>query len=53
MEKLNMNDQKVATVTGGSSGIGRATAIALAKHGVKISIAARRVSGGRRDCTLG
>jgi NAD(P)-dependent dehydrogenase (short-subunit alcohol dehydrogenase family) len=37
-----MTDQKVAIVTGGSSGIGRATAVALAKQGVKIAIAARR-----------
>ena len=36
---ISLEDQKVAIVTGGSSGIGRATAIALAKQGVKISIA--------------
>ena len=35
---ISLEDQKVVIVTGGSSGIGRATAIALAKQGVKISI---------------
>ncbi len=33
---------KVALVTGGSSGMGRAAAIALAKIGAKVIIAARR-----------
>ena len=41
-----MTDQKVAIVTGGSSGIGRAAAVALAKEGVKIAIAARRAKEG-------
>ena len=34
--------QKIAIVTGSSSGIGRTTAIALAKEGIKVVIAARR-----------
>ena len=37
-----MMDRKVAIVTGGNSGIGRATAIALAKEGAKVTVAARR-----------
>ena len=47
-----MTDQKVAIVTGGSSGIGRATAIALAKEGVKIVVAARRAKEGNETVQL-
>lgn len=36
-----MTDQKVAIITGGSSGMGRATAVALAKEGIKIGVATR------------
>ncbi|MBD2463478.1 glucose 1-dehydrogenase [Oscillatoria sp. FACHB-1407] len=39
-------DGKVVIVTGGSSGIGRATAIAFASEGAKVVIAARRVNEG-------
>ena len=47
-----MTDQKVAIITGGSSGIGRATAIALAKDGVKITVAARRAKEGEETIRL-
>lgn len=44
--KLAMID-KVAMVTGGSSGIGKATAIEFAKQGAKVIVAARREAKGR------
>ena len=47
-----MTDQKVAIVTGGSSGIGRATAVALAKEGVKVTVAARRDKEGEETVRL-
>ena len=39
---------KVALVTGGSSGIGRATALALAREGAKVVVADLNVSGGEQ-----
>jgi NAD(P)-dependent dehydrogenase (short-subunit alcohol dehydrogenase family) len=45
-------NQKVAIITGGSSGIGRAAAVALAKQGVKIAIAARRAKEGEETVRL-
>ena len=47
-----MTDQKAAIITGGSSGIGRAAAVALAKQGVKIAIAARRTKEGEETVRL-
>jgi NAD(P)-dependent dehydrogenase (short-subunit alcohol dehydrogenase family) len=40
-------DNKVALVTGGTSGIGRTTAIALANEGAKVVICSRHPEGGK------
>lgn len=45
-------NKKTAIITGGSSGIGRATAVALAKEGVKVVIAARRAKEGEETVRL-
>ncbi|MEH2452615.1 SDR family oxidoreductase [Nostoc sp.] len=45
-------DGKVAIVTGGSSGIGKATAIAFGKAGAKVVVAARRDSEGKETVNL-
>ena len=47
-----MKQQKVAIITGGNSGIGRATAVGLARQGVNITIAARRPKEGEETVKL-
>jgi NAD(P)-dependent dehydrogenase (short-subunit alcohol dehydrogenase family) len=47
-----MPEQKIAVVTGASSGIGRTTAIALAKVGNKVVIADRRDKEGEETLRL-
>jgi NAD(P)-dependent dehydrogenase (short-subunit alcohol dehydrogenase family) len=47
-----MTTQKVSIITGGSSGIGRATAVALAKEGVKVAVAARHAKEGEETVRL-
>ena len=43
---------KVALVTGGSSGIGRATALAFARDGAKVAVADLNVVGGQETVSL-
>jgi NAD(P)-dependent dehydrogenase (short-subunit alcohol dehydrogenase family) len=52
LEIETVTNQKVVIVTGGSSGIGKATAIALAQEGAKIVVAARRASEGKETVRL-
>jgi NAD(P)-dependent dehydrogenase (short-subunit alcohol dehydrogenase family) len=47
-----MVERKVAIVTGASSGIGRVAAVALAKEGVRVSLAARRDKEGEETLRL-
>ena len=46
--KMNASlENKVAVVTGGTSGIGKATSLALAKAGAKVVVAGRRENEGQ------
>lgn len=49
---MNEFDGKVVIITGGSSGIGRATAIAFAREGAIVVIAARREADGEETLAL-
>jgi NAD(P)-dependent dehydrogenase (short-subunit alcohol dehydrogenase family) len=47
----NMNG-KVALITGGTTGIGRSTAVALAKRGAKVVLTGRRESEGQQSVAM-
>src|SRR5271170_3774953 len=48
----NTFQNKVVLVTGGTSGIGRATAIAFAREGAKVVVSGRRKAEGAETVTL-
>jgi NAD(P)-dependent dehydrogenase (short-subunit alcohol dehydrogenase family) len=52
MQSMSSMTGKVAIVTGASSGIGRAAAIAFGKAGVKVVVVARRADKGQETVQL-
>jgi NAD(P)-dependent dehydrogenase (short-subunit alcohol dehydrogenase family) len=49
---VNDFESKVVLITGGNSGIGQATALAFAKRGANVIVAARRVSEGKETVAM-
>ena len=48
----NLFELKVALIVGGSSGVGQTTALAFAKEGAKIVVAARRIAEGKKVVSI-
>ena len=48
----NLFKSKVALIVGGSSGVGRAAALAFAREGAKIVVAARRIKEGEKTVLM-
>jgi NAD(P)-dependent dehydrogenase (short-subunit alcohol dehydrogenase family) len=46
------SQQSVALVTGGSSGIGRATALAFAKNGARVVVSDVSIAGGEETVRM-